>query len=56
MLERIQPEIGEVGGLGITENSEDAAFVLEFIEHEFAKLSRALGACGEYLYSTLPCP
>ena len=39
MLERIQPEIGEVGGLGIAEDAEDAAFVLEFIQH--AELSRA---------------
>src|SRR5689334_6994543 len=33
MLQRIQPEISKVGGLRVSENAENAAFVLEFIQH-----------------------
>ena len=31
MLQRVQPEVGEVRGLGVTEDAEDAALVLEFV-------------------------
>src|SRR5215831_1725525 len=33
MLKRIETEIGHVGRFGMTEDAEDAAFVLEFVEH-----------------------
>ena len=33
VLQGVQPQVGEVGRLGIAEDSEDAAFVLEFIQH-----------------------
>ena len=32
MLERVESEVRHVGGFGVTEDPEDAAFVLEFIE------------------------
>ena len=32
MLERVQPEIGQVGRLGVPEDAEDAALVVEFVE------------------------
>jgi hypothetical protein len=33
MLERIEPEVCHVGRFGMSEDAENAAFVLEFIEH-----------------------
>ena len=33
MLQRVQPEVGEVRGLGVAEDPEDAALVLELVEH-----------------------
>jgi hypothetical protein len=44
MLERVQPEVGQIGGLGISENSEDAAFVPEFIQHVFRVVPRLFGS------------
>src|SRR6185503_8162338 len=35
VLQRVQPQVGHVGRLGVTEDAEDAALVLEFIEHCF---------------------
>ena len=31
VLQRIQPEVGEIGGLRVSEDSEDAAFFLELV-------------------------
>src|SRR6185436_5224241 len=33
VLQRVQAEVGEVGRFGVAEDAEDAAFVLELIEH-----------------------
>ena len=33
VLQRVQAEIGHVRGLGVSENSEDAALVLELVQH-----------------------
>ena len=33
MLQRIEPEVRQVGGLGMAINGENAAFLVEFIEH-----------------------
>ena len=33
MLQRVEAEVGQVGGLGVAEDAEDAAFVFEFVEH-----------------------
>ena len=33
MLQRVETEIRHVGGLGVAEDAEDAAFVLELVEH-----------------------
>src|SRR5262245_49818307 len=35
MLQRVETEVGHVGGFGMTEDPEDAAFVLEFVSHLF---------------------
>jgi hypothetical protein len=34
VLQGIEPQIGQVGRLGVTVDPEDAAFLMEFIEHE----------------------
>jgi hypothetical protein len=48
MLQRVQAEIGEVGRLGIAEDSEDAAFVLELVEHGSGVVLRLPARdCGE---------
>ena len=33
VLQRVQPEVGHVGGFGVAEDPEDAALVLEFVQH-----------------------
>ena len=33
MLQRVQPEVGHVGRFGMAEDAEDAALVLELVEH-----------------------
>ena len=33
VLQGVQPEVGEVGRLGVPEDAEDAAFVFELVEH-----------------------
>ena len=35
MLQRVQTEVGHVGGFGMTEDAEDAAFVLELVHGQF---------------------
>jgi hypothetical protein len=41
MLQRVQPEVGEVGRFGVPEDAEDTTFVLEFVEHRgFVALPR----------------
>ena len=44
MLQRVEPEIREVGGLGIAEDAEDAAFVFEFVEHLLCSIARGASA------------
>ena len=39
MLQRVQPQIREIGGLGIAEDAEDATFVFEFVEHLLCSLA-----------------
>ena len=34
MLQRIQAQIGEVGGFGMAVDGEDAAFLVEFVERQ----------------------
>src|SRR5471032_858888 len=34
MLQRVEAKVREVRGLGVTEDPEDAAFVLELVHHE----------------------
>ena len=63
MLERVQPEVSQVGGLGIPEDTKDTAFVLELIQHGakcgLAESRHSCGvnrrAVGEYGYFTLLC-
>ena len=33
MLQRVEAEVREVGRLGVAEDAEDAALVLELVEH-----------------------
>ena len=33
MLQGVEPEVGQLGGLGMTVDGKDAALVVEFIEH-----------------------
>ena len=39
VLQRVQAEVGEVRGLGMAEDPEDAALVLELIEHRRSTFS-----------------
>ena len=33
MLQRVQAQVGEIRGLGMAVDGEDAAFVVEFVKH-----------------------
>src|SRR4051812_32645800 len=48
MLERVEAEIGQVGRFRMAENSEDAAFVLEFIH-----LGSYAARCLKYVSSAV---
>ena len=43
MLQRVEAEVGQVGGLGMPEDAEDAALVFELVQHGIA-ISRS--HCG----------
>ena len=40
MLQRVQAEVGHVGGFGMTEDAEDAALVFELVQHAGSILTR----------------
>ncbi len=55
VLERVEAEVREVGGLGMTEDPEDAALVLELVEHGCCAAS-ALPATGTAFYAARLSP
>ncbi len=38
MLQRVKPEVGQVGGLRMAEDAEDSAFILKLVEHKVSFL------------------
>jgi hypothetical protein len=43
MLKRVEAEIGELRGVGVSEDPDDAAVLPKFVEHEYSWARRGQG-------------